>query len=295
MKFKKLTIALLMGAMFLTGCNDKDAGAEAQGVKSLTESVVESGESISDTKEDAQSTEGAFVEAIGPVVSDEDFFNKLYETMASMVFFEEMVEFINAEDITGIVEELDGQACVYSATDGFVADYTGTAVGLYPYGEDSYYVYYGEYVDGSREGASKHFSATDQAIYVFEGTWANDKPNGQGSQTQYNRGEDGSYAKTYMASKSGNYVDGIEDGEFSCTFVDLQNYTILMGSYTATDGIAPDLWEQYPQYHERENFKAAHESGKKIFAVCADETGDNIMWLSQLNPEEKLGISGFVD
>jgi len=96
-----------------------------------------------------------------------------------------------------------------------------------------------------------------------------------------------------MKSKSGNFTDGIEDGEFSCTLINLQDYTILTGSYTATAGVAPDVWDQYPQFHDRDKFKEAQESGEQIIVVCSDETGDNIICLSQVDPEEELAIPGF--
>lgn len=267
MRIRRVCLAVMTGALLLAGC------ANVTEVSVSTESERESRKET--------------------IVSDEVFFQKLHETMSSEAFFELMVEFLKTEDVEPIVAGLNGEACVYSAEDGFVSDYTGIAVGLYPGDEGDYYFYIGEYVNGSREGENKSLHVSDSAFYVFDGNWANDKPNGKGSVTQYTRGEDGSYSQTYMFSKSGNFVDGIEDGEFSCTFINLQDYTILTGSYTATAGVAMDVWDQYPQYHDREDFKETHESGKRILVVCLDETGNNMIWLSQDNPEEKLAVPGF--
>jgi len=132
MKIRKVCLAVMMGAFLLAGCGDA--------IETVKEEAA------------APATEEESVVVKSPVVSDEEFFKKLYDTMSSDLFFELMVEFINTQDVETIVAGLNGEACIYSSDAGFVADYTGTAVGIYPYGDGEYYFYFGEYVDGSREG-----------------------------------------------------------------------------------------------------------------------------------------------
>lgn len=287
MKKQKFSAVLLAGVLLMAGCAN-GAQPATDSVETVTENGSKAAEAAASS--DVVTSEMGQGEA---VVSDEEFFKKLQETMSSEAFFELMVQLVATEDVAAIASELNDLPCIYQTEEGFAGDYTGTAVGFYPYAEEEYGIYYGEYVNGQREGQGKYFAVTDKRFYAFNGEWAGDKPNGQGSLSKYQRGEDGSYAKDFSISTTGTYVDGLENGDFSCVIIDLQDYSFYMGYYTATDGLAPDVWESYPQYHDMLDLKEA--SGGHIYAVCEDETTGKAMWLTTSDASVKLGVPGFVD
>ena len=284
MKKQTLSAIFLAGVLLMAGCKG------AQQTPALMEKASENGAATVGELSDVQTKEVAQDDA---VVSDEEFFKKLEETMSSEIFFELMVQLVATEDIEAIVTGLNGLPCIYQKEAGFVSNYTGTAVGFYPYAEDEYGIYYGEYENGQRVGQSKYFAVTDQSFYVYSGEWAGDKPNGQGNQSEYHRSEDGSYEKDFYVSVTGTYVDGLENGEFSGVVVDLQDYSFYMGYYTAKDGLASAAWEANPGYQGREDLQAG--TGGHIYAVCVDETTGKEWWLTTSGASVKLGVPGFID
>ena len=113
-------------------------------------------------------------------------------------------------------------------------DYTGQAVGLYII-PDGYYFYYGDYVDGVRDGFGTSYWKNGTETYeMYQGYWKDDAPNGQGTIT--NRDE---YADS-TSMVSGSFTDGRQDGDMSYDVIDSLGM-ISHGEYKATDGDAPEI------------------------------------------------------
>lgn len=96
---------------------------------------------------------------------------------------------------------LTSQTTVYPAIH---FDGSGTyGIGLYGAGR---YIYIGDYSGTIRSGFGYWFSLDDGEGYMFEGAWANDKPNGDG------------FESTVDSGSSGRLVDGLWDGEQICRY-----------------------------------------------------------------------------
>lgn len=103
---------------------------------------------------------------------------------------------------------LQSYYCIFDGT----AD-TGKGVGVY-ITSTGYYFYYGDYVNGLRQGTGVLFydySIEDPLgihYYSYTGTWSNDKPNGTGTVRFSTQGDLG----YYIVIRTGNYKDGLENG-----------------------------------------------------------------------------------
>lgn len=219
-----------------------------------------------------------------------------YEYMRSGDF-EAMAELDGAEDTNAVVETFNGEPCIITA-DGVVTDYTGTAAGIYPFGEGGYYFYYGDYVDGQREGYGIYFISGDNYYRVFDGNWENDKPNGMGAVLEYYRqGEWDTYGGYYIKTMSGNFKDGLFNGIVNATIEDNYNTGLVYTcSFMVQDGLVSDIWEQYPQYHDDYyELTALHEEGNIIYAIYENPTVDYLWWSYFSSADSKLGLSGFTE
>ena len=206
----------------------------------------------------------------------------------------EKLTIINDTDLINIfAETLNNTPCVYTV-DGPVNDYTGTALGVYPFEEGGCYFYYGNYENGSREGQGTYFVKYNPMICtLFEGTWANDKPNGNGTLIEYNRiNETSTYNSHCTRYMTGNFTNGIGNGTFDCVINDSQTGDSFHGSFTAEQGVFTDVYDNYPQYHAYGPFSDTHQAGNIIYVVYTNDT-TNKFWYSWSFPDEKFILSGF--
>ena len=122
-------------------------------------------------------------------------------------------------------------------------DYTGQAMGLYIV-PDGYYFFYGDYVDGVRSGYGTCYWKNGEGTYeMYQGYWADDKPNGEGTITHRDENADTTTLIT------GNFTDGLQDGNMSYDVLDSIG-TINHGEYTATMGDAPEIKVSYNPYED---------------------------------------------
>ncbi len=187
------------------------------------------------------------------------------------------------------------------AKDGFSADYTGTACALYPYGEKfineegkevvSYYFFFGDFVNGKREGYGICFIKTGtSSYYCFEGTWTNDAPNGFG--VYYRRN---TYAYTSLAEYTevtfGNYVDGYQDGKVIVRITaNEQPGTIFEGSYNVTNG-EPETVPVSTEFYE---VLSEIPEGYSLIAVVPSITDGYSNYMTYRNPDGvKKGAIGY--
>lgn len=174
--------------------------------------------------------------------------------------------------------------------DGFSDDYTGKAIGLYKHtnilDETESYFYFGDYVNGERNGDAVCFFAMDGEEYTYElfaGAWKDNQPNGYGIRGRYHEKiDDGEYIDT---EEIGNFVNGFANGDMTATITSTEGYTVE-GTFHAVMGDVPDVQDQYPQY----DFPVPE--GRKVYVVLEDE--EHTWWLSN-NDKFRLRAAAWIE
>ncbi len=115
---------------------------------------------------------------------------------------------------------------------------SGTGMAVYAAG----YFYYGDFADAARSGNGiiiRAVYAESSAIgsFIFEGTFANDKPNGKGTATSNFYKDKISSAELVKQVITGEYVDGLENGSMTLNGLTKGGATVKY-SYKAENGIA---------------------------------------------------------
>lgn len=194
--------------------------------------------------------------------------------------YDEMKNLDDSQNASTVYELMSGNCYIY-AQDGFTADYTGTAAGLYRLDYGGYYFYYGEYEGGRRSGQGVYYVLLDvetNQYELYEGGWLNDKPNGHGKLSRIGSISEGEVLNSVA---EGNFTDGYEDGEFTTIVTSNAGYSVT-GGWTATMGKAPDVRDQYPD----EDFSGVPED-RIVYAVLKDESGEN-QWYLHMNDQAYL-------
>ncbi len=149
------------------------------------------------------------------------------ETAQKKALMLTVFDYMSAEDYDAMLdvdgsEEADAVRDILIAHDKtsyiYIPDddgtHTGTGVGIYLWGDDSYYFYYGDFTDGSREGNGcifKTFLYWGTTTYVFTGEWKKDTPNGYGN--VYTKNDLNGTIKNYY----GELINGLWNGHINCT------------------------------------------------------------------------------
>ena len=205
--------------------------------------------------------------------------------------YEGMLDVDGSENAGLVVDNMEGDSYVY-AQDGYTSDYTGKAVGIYKYQaalSSGYYFYYGDYENGVRSGQGTSYLKTDgynKSYEVYEGAWANDKPNGQGTHRTVN---ENTGDELVTVEESGNLVDGLFDGEVAVSLIS-QDETYggtYTGTFTATNGDAADVRENYPDL----DFSGVTD-GKVVYVVLLCDGSDKF-WNFTKGSQKLIGIFGF--
>lgn len=186
--------------------------------------------------------------------------------------YDEMKELDDSQNASTVYQLMSGDCYIY-AQDGFSEDYTGTAAGLYSLDIGGYYFYYGEYENGKRSGQGVYYLLLDtkaNQYELYEGEWADDKPNGHGKLSDVGEASEG---EVLTSVKEGNFTDGYQDGEFTIVITSDAGYSVA-GGWIASMGKAPDVRDQYPD----KDFGTVAE-GRIIYAVLQDENGENGWYL----------------
>ena len=251
-----------------------------------------------------------FINTYADTMSDVDFSSyteKIESERALMTarhdLMEQVISLMSASDYAGmmdvdgsdnaslVVSNMEGTSYIY-AQDGYDSSYTGKAAGIYTYSsllDSGYYFYYGDYENGVRSGQGVMFVKTDgynQAYLVYEGAWSNDKPNGAGTETSVNE-DTGDELVT--VTRSGNLVDGLFDGEVTVSLVsnDEEYGGTYTGTFTASNGDAPDVRENYPDL----DFSDVSED--KTIYVVLENADSPMIWHFSKGSAAKLGIFTF--
>lgn len=154
------------------------------------------------------------------------FMQKIFDLMASEDY-EAMRGVDGSDEARAFVEKMEGDRYIFLPDGGT----TGFGAGVYTFGEGGYYFYYGDYVEGEREGNGTDFIERDEdSYYLLTGIWKDDKPNGKGKQTDVSE-------QYGIGFTEGTLADGLWDGKVTYTFPDEYADKDFELSYTVEKGI----------------------------------------------------------
>ncbi len=160
------------------------------------------------------------------------FMQKVYGLMEAEDY-EAMYEVDGSEEADAFVERMEGDSYAYIPEDD--ASRNGTGAGVYKFGENGYYFFYGQYADGERVGNGSSFINKSEGGYrLFTGEWKNDAPNGYGEEV-ISHGEMWNEETLFSSVRRGNLTNGLWDGEIeSIATVYGVEYDL---SFTAENGV----------------------------------------------------------
>jgi tetratricopeptide (TPR) repeat protein len=152
------------------------------------------------------------------------------------------VEYIDAGDWQGLADFADtDEVKALNEKIGDVGNYvyvygggtTGKGIGMYSMeGCDCNEWYYGDMVDGKREGQGSSYWCSNftKGLYIenWVGEWSGDAPNGSQHEYHSYNGE--------VEEQDVTVVDGLYDGEFTYT-VTVETGEVLSGPYTVVKGV----------------------------------------------------------
>lgn len=154
----------------------------------------------------------------------------------------------------------------------------GTGIAVYA---DGYY-YYGDYKDDVRSGMGIYIRAvysesSSIGSYIFEGEFADDKPNGKGTATSNYYKDKIDASGLVKQVITGEYKNGLENGTMSLTGMTKSGASVSY-TYNTTDGVA-----------KQSSDEDSGIKGQYIIAKSKDEK-------SNLTSDgSKRGVEGFLD
>ena len=185
---------------------------------------------------------------------------------------------LREDDYVAFSEEVIGDNSYYSGDYDIDGRREGYGIAVY---ENGYY-YYGQFHEDVRSGhgvlmRASYPESSSIGSFLFDGEWADDKPNGNGT-AKSNYFKDRISATDFATKEiTGNYTNGLEDGTMTLTGVK-RNGEKRTFKYTAADGVAA---------------KSSNESsgvkGQYIIAQTDDKSE------SLTSDGTKRGVEGFIE
>lgn len=152
---------------------------------------------------------------------------------------DEIKELIRTEEFVSFADEIIGadDSYYYGDKDGD-GRRNGKGLALY---KDGYY-YFGDFKNDVRSGQGIYMRAvyaesSSIGSYIFEGTFENDRPNGDGTSTSNFYKDKISSAELVKQVVKGNYTDGLENGKMNLEGTTKAGKSVKY-SYTSSSGIA---------------------------------------------------------
>ena len=215
-------------------------------------------------------------------------------------YMQEIYELMEAEDYDGtryygfnLKDILQDEKYIYLPEDnesltgigaGFYrfTNYHQEKAALYSDSLSCYTLYFGNFVDGKREGNGISISN----CYIFIGEWKNDRPNGQGEITIFD--QDG-YVR-------GNLIDGLWDGMVEDTIWKSDDIF-----YHAVRGIPEDKTDKYLSLYEEtfgpqsvdEQKEYLHDKQAYVYKYNTDEYGTGGLGYQMIVEGDTLGVWEF--
>ena len=171
-------------------------------------------------------------------------------SLAAQEKTEEAIEMLNNEKLAEYLKTANIGDCIYAGSYGENGKRAGHGVGLYPGG----YIYIGEYKNGVRCGQGAWYYASGDTKWCFTGEWANDAPNGYGTNR---RGT--SYQGPWSWVHSGEYIDGLENG----ARVRESEENGVIFRYTADKGKVPIIGVKEHKGENHTDYVIAYAEGSK--------------------------------
>ena len=218
-----------------------------------------------------------------------DYMKIVFDTMATEDY-DRMLEMYNSEECQKFLERMTREVYYYFPDDN--SEKTG--IGAACYNKDGkYYFYYGNYENGSREGAGITFMGYMNKYFIcFDGTWVNDKPNGDGKQvvkSPYRNSKTDS-----LTTKTGYLIDGIWEGHVKMLNSGYAGLTFDL-SYDSQNGIpTKDRTEEWIREtgYSRKNINISQK--EFIYAFDSHEIGWDTYWVWNTSYYGKrIGTIGF--
>ena len=225
----------------------------------------------------------------------------LSEDANTGIFTKDWTNLLFYDDAVAFIVETFSDSEYFYAPDGFTKDYTGIGCGIYTYGNVvtdaeeknhiSYYFYFGEYVNGKREGYGYSFIKSGESSYLaYEGQWSSDKPNGTGVLYESER-----YAYTsldkYKIKTVGNWTDGLANGSMQkYAFVDQLPDTSFVGEEVVKNGVAEEIPAETEEYY----VDVTASEGKYLVGILKSVKDGFDVFLPVMAKRDTLfGIFGF--
>lgn len=247
-----------------------------------------------------ESTEQTTEETTGTTTTTPDmptdtsaFLQNVYNLMAAQdyVGMRALVESVVASNVT--LTLTDDDRAVY-IPDGSL---TGMGTGLYIWGAGYMSFYYGDYVNGERNGNGTQYIAYSSYTEIFTGTWNNDAPNGPGTESTF-------YDDGGTLVLSGSLVNGLWNGAVNVTRT--RSGKQYNDSFMADNGVVPDRTEELLSHLDGFTREDVVEGNRIIYAFYGDvEAIEN--GVEQYDSEsvgiykydyssgERLGVTGWAD
>ena len=202
-----------------------------------------------------------------------DFMAKVYAAMSNMDW-DKVEKLYESDEVQEILNEMQSKSLIYSP-DGYSEKVNGKGAGLYRYGDSDdrwFYFYYGDYLNGSREGngLSYSFFGWESGKYskaYSEGIWVNDAPNGS-----FITKEDYTYSDGVAHSDiTGTYNKGLNNGDFyeECSVHNSDGDKTYHLKSHFENGIATDQFNQLP-VNLKNSIREEHSAGNTIIAFDGD-------------------------
>ena len=227
----------------------------------------------------------------------QEFLQQIYEQMAIGNYMEAINAFYSFFTIEERQETLLSQEKYLYCTDG---NMTGTGIGLYSslnevHDQYHWYIYYGDYVNGEREGNGVYVEGGSNSESIFICKWSHDAPNGYGEWT-LRFWDEQTGVTTVERRFEGDFKDGLLNGTGYRYYQDDSpneyEHTIL-----ATEGIPEDRTEEYLAiYPESRDYYSGTD--EYVYSYCEDTIpapGSLGTHVFGILPGETIGVPGFAD
>ena len=180
------------------------------------------------------------------------------------------------------------------------SDMSGTGIGLYSslnkvHDQYHWYIYYGDYVNGEREGNGVYIEGGSNSENIFTCEWSHDVPNGYGEWEQRFWDEQ-TGATTVERRFEGNFKDGLLDGTGYSYYQD-DSPNEYEHTFSASEGIPEDRTEEYLSlYPEFRDYYSGAD--RYVYSYCEDTVpspgslGNHVF---DIFPGETIGVPRFAD
>ncbi len=151
-------------------------------------------------------------------------------------------ELIRTDDYITMSEGIIGSDdVIYYGDKDADGNRNGTGLGAY---ENGYY-YYGDYANNQRSGSgiwirAVYSESSSIGSYIFDGTWSEDKPNGEGTATSNFYNEKIGATGLVKQVITGKYVNGLEEGNMNMVGTSKQGKTYKY-KYMTSAGVAKKI------------------------------------------------------